>query len=164
MTTSTSEFRRIFVDTSAWLALSVRADQYHGSAARFEAAVGQRVERVTSWGVISETYTWLRYHLGHRDATRWLQEAIGRQRQGVLEVRYPSAGSEASVSRLLARFADQTLSYVDAFSLYLVDQHGDIDAIFAFDHHLALTGVPVVPNAMSPRPTIAAVHAVGGET
>ena len=39
-------------------------------------------------------------------------------------------------------------SYVDACSLALVQSHPDIDVIFAFDHHLTLAGIPVLPGLL----------------
>jgi predicted nucleic acid-binding protein len=55
---------------------------------------------------------------------------------------------EMGIRRNLSRFQDQDLSYVDALSLYVVQSRGDIDAIFAFDHHLALAGLPVFPGPL----------------
>ena len=46
---------------------------------------------------------------------------------------------------LLVRFDDQRLSYVDGHTLAILETRPDIDAVFAFDHHLALSGLPLVP-------------------
>jgi predicted nucleic acid-binding protein len=139
------EIHRVFVDTSAWLALINRDERRHGAAAEFHRSLGKEVTRVTSWGIVGETYTWLRYHTGYRSAERWLHEEAELQERGVLEVVYPTAQTESGVRRTLSRFADQDLSYIDAFSLHIVQARGDIDAIFAFDHHLSLYGIPVLP-------------------
>ena len=135
---------QVFVDTSAWLALFNRNDTYHGDAVAAHRDLAE-ARRVTSWGIVAETYTWLRYHIGYQAGDRWLREAAALEERGVLHVIYPNPGSEASVRRALARFADQDLSYVDAFTLVTVEFHSRIDAIFAFDHHLALAGLPMVP-------------------
>lgn len=141
-----AEVRRIFVDTSAWLALINRNDQRHGAAVRFHRSLNLSVRRVTTWGIVGETYTWLRYHAGYRPAERWLHEQASLEEQAALEVVFPTPSAEAGVRRILSRFADQGLSYVDAFSLSILENRGDIDAVFAFDHHLGLTGVPVFPH------------------
>ncbi len=140
-----NDVRRIFVDTSAWLALINRDERRHAVAIEFHRSLGQGVSRVTSWGVVAETYTWLRHHTGFRSAERWLHEHAELEERGVLEVIYPTRESEGGIRRTLSRFADQDLSYVDAFSLHIAQLRGDIDAFFAFDHHLALYGSPVLP-------------------
>jgi predicted nucleic acid-binding protein len=94
---------------------------------------------------VGETYTWLRYHTGYRSAERWLHEEAALHERGALEVVYPTAETDSGVWRTLSRFADQDLSYVDAFSLHVVHTRVDIDAIFAFDHHLSLYGAAVLP-------------------
>jgi predicted nucleic acid-binding protein len=55
---------------------------------------------------------------------------------------------DTSAWLVLMNRKDQDLSYVDALSLYVVQSHSDIDAIFAFDHHLALAGLPVFPGPL----------------
>ena len=143
-----ADLRRIFVDTSAWLSLMNNKDRYHNDAVMFHRGVDPHAVRMTTWGIVAETYTWLRYHLGARHAQTWLQEETTLQTRRLLDVTYPTALMELGIHRNLSRFADQDLSYVDALSLYIVETHGDIDAIFAFDHHLALTGKPVLPGPL----------------
>jgi predicted nucleic acid-binding protein len=55
---------------------------------------------------------------------------------------------EVGVRRVMDRFHDQTLSYVDAFSIALAQSRPDIDAIFAFDHHMIFAGLPVLPGPL----------------
>ena len=145
---SIAELRGVFVDTSAWLALLNRNDAHYREAVRFHHSLGFAVSFVTTWGVVSETYTWLRYHVGYRQAERWLHEEASLQERGMLDVVYPTATTEAAIHRILSRFSDHDLSYVDAFSLYVIQLRGDVSAIFAFDHHLTLTGKPVLPGPL----------------
>jgi predicted nucleic acid-binding protein len=70
------------------------------------------------------------------------------ENQGFLQVVYPDSQMELGVRKVIGRFHDQQLSYVDAFSLALIQSRPDIDAIFAFDHHLALAGIPVLPGPL----------------
>ncbi len=150
--TSIAESRGAFVDTSAWLALMNRHDPQYRDAVRFHHDLGSSVPRISTWGVLAETYTWLRYHAGYRHAERWLHEAGTLQERGVLVVVYPSAMMEASILRILSRFSDHDLSYVDAFSLHIIQLRVDIDVVFAFDHHLTLAGKPVLPGSLSQSP------------
>ncbi|MHB1684528.1 MAG: TOTE conflict system archaeo-eukaryotic primase domain-containing protein [Bacilli bacterium] len=50
------------------------------------------------------------------------------------------------VAEFPARFADVAMDEkVNAFSIHVIRSNKDLDAAFAFDHHFALAGVPVVP-------------------
>jgi predicted nucleic acid-binding protein len=108
-------------------------------------SLGHSVLRLVTWGVIAETYTWLRYHQGYRIAERWLTGSEQFVAEGRLEVLYPAEFMGPGIHRPLRRFEDQDLSYVDALSIALIQSRGDIDAVFAFDPRLGLAGVPVLP-------------------
>jgi uncharacterized protein len=144
-TTSTGEIKGLFVDTSAWLALLNRKDGRHVAATTFQRSLPSNVRRVTSWGIVAETYTWLRYHLGFFHADRWLSEEAALQSREVLEVVFPHPSMEAGIRRELTQYSDQDLSYVDALTLHLARTRGDIDGIFGFDRHLAMTRLPLLP-------------------
>jgi predicted nucleic acid-binding protein len=101
--------------------------------------------RITSWGIVSETFTWIRYHIGSWEASRWLALKESLEQQGFLQVVFPDSQMEVGVRKVIDRFHDQDLSYVDAFSIALIQSRPDIDAIFAFDHHMALAGLPILP-------------------
>lgn len=128
------------------------SERDHAAAVAFHREVGGSVPRVTTWGIIAETYTWLRYHVGYRQADFWLREEAELEDRGVLEVVFPSAETEAGTRRELSRFPDQDLSYVDALTLHVVRTRRDIDVIFSFDHQLLLAGLPVLPGPMSRAP------------
>ena len=104
--------------------------------------------RITSWGIVSETFTWIRYHIGDREASRWLTVKDSLENQGFLQVIYPDSQMEAGVRKVIGRYHDQKLSYVDAFTIALIQSRPDIDAVFAFDHHLTLAGIPVLPGPL----------------
>ena len=70
------------------------------------------------------------------------------ENQGFLQVIYPDSQMEAGVRKVIGRYHDQKLSYVDAFSIALIQSRPDIDAVFAFDHHMALAGLPVLPGLL----------------
>lgn len=148
--TYTSEVRKVFVDTSAWIDLMNKKELHHAAAVAFHQGLSPSTLRITSWGIVSETFTWIRYHIGYREASRWLDLKDSLEKQGFLQIVFPDYQMEPGVKRVLDRFHDQKLSYVDAFSIALVQSHPDIDAIFAFDHHLALAGLPVLPGLLNP--------------
>jgi uncharacterized protein len=148
MTTSIADIKRVFVDTSAWIDLMNSKERHHTAAVTFHKGLAPMTLRITSWGIVSETFTWIRYHIGYREASRWLSLKDSLENQGFLQVVYPDSQMELGVRKVIGRFHDQQLSYVDAFSLALIQSRPDIDAIFAFDHHLALAGIPVLPGPL----------------
>jgi predicted nucleic acid-binding protein len=140
MTTSISDIKRVFIDTSAWIDLMNSNERHHTAAVTFHKSLAPMTLRITSWGIVSETFTWIRYHIGNREASRWLTVKDAMENQG--------SQMEAGVRKVIGRYDDQKLSYVDAFSLALIHSRPDIDAIFAFDHHMTLAGIPVLPGPL----------------
>jgi predicted nucleic acid-binding protein len=148
MTTSIADIQHVFVDTSAWIDLMNRNERHHVDAVAFHKSLAPMTLRITTWGIVSETFTWIRYHVGSREASRWLTSKEMLERQGLLQVVFPDPLMEVGVRRVIDRFHDQDLSYVDAFSIALIQSRPDIDAIFAFDHHMTLAGLPVLPGLL----------------
>jgi uncharacterized protein len=148
MMTSIADIKRVFIDTSAWIDLMNSNERHHTAAVNFHKSLTPMVLRITTWGIVSETYTWIRYHIGCREASRWLAMKDSLEDQGFLQVVCPDHQIEIGVRKVISRFHDQQLSYVDAFSLALIQARPDIDAIFAFDHHMSLAGIPVLPGLL----------------
>lgn len=139
---------RVFIDSGAFLALVDPRDAYHAEAVEFYRSLPGRSERMTSWAVVSECYTWLLYHVNGVRARRWLGDIGDAEDQGRLHVIYPDPSLDLQTRRILQRFEDQQLSYTDALTLAILQMHSGIAAIFAFDHHMALAGVPVRPGTL----------------
>jgi len=148
MTTSIADIQHVFVDTSAWIDLMNRNERHHVDAVAFHKSLAPMTLRITTWGIVSETFTWIRYHVGSREASRWLASKEVLERQGLLQVVFPDPLMEVGVRKVIDRLHDQDLSYVDAFSIALIQSRPDIDAIFAFDHHMTLAGLPVLPGLL----------------
>ena len=143
-----ADIRRVFIDTSAWIDLMNSNERHHLAAVTFHKSLAPMTLRITSWGMVSETYTWIRYHIGEREASRWLDVKDAMENQGFLQIIYPDPQMEAGVRKVIGRYYDQKLSYVDAFSIALIQSRPDIDAVFAFDHHMTLAGIPVLPGLL----------------
>ncbi len=152
--TSTADIQRLFVDSSAWIDLMNKNERHHGVAVAFHKSLAPMTLRITTWGIVSETFTWIRYHIGNHDASRWLALKEALEHQGFLQVVFPDPQMELGVRKVLDRFHDQALSYVDAFSIALIQSRPDIDAIFAFHHHMTLAGLPVLPGHLDKAPKL----------
>lgn len=131
---------RVFVDTSALLALLAAGDEHHPRAAAcFEALAREAAPLVTTSYVLLETYALV----GRRHGLT----AVGRFRASfaplfaVLWV--DEELHEAGLDRLGAG-RESDVSLVDAVSLVAM-RRARIGRAFAFDPHLGLDGAEVVP-------------------
>ncbi len=82
---SIDDIQRVFVDTSAWIDLMNRNERHHADAVAFHKSLVPMTLRITTWGIVSETFTWIRYHVGSREASRWLVSKELLERQGLLQ-------------------------------------------------------------------------------
>ncbi|MGH3996127.1 MAG: type II toxin-antitoxin system VapC family toxin [Pseudonocardiaceae bacterium] len=127
----------IFVDTSFWYALQVRADVNHSAAATLLAQFGPRRPLVTSDRVCEETWTLLRRRRGHRaavafaDAVRSVNTRVGTRRI--------DATIADDAWAWLRRRDDREFSFVDASSFALMRVLRVTEA-FAFDGDFAAAG------------------------
>jgi predicted nucleic acid-binding protein len=129
--------RAVFVDTSAWYALADFDDRHHETAARLlERLVRDRRVLLTTNSVVGETYTLLRARLGHAAAHGFLERV--RHSSSIRRV-FVAEAWEVLAEELLARYADQDFSYVDATS-FVTMQQIEVAEAFAYDHHFAVAG------------------------
>lgn len=91
---------------------------------------------VTTDHVIAETYTYLRGHLGSAAALGFLSAIRASATTRRVHI---TAEWEIAAEELLAQYADQDFSYVDATSFVAMRRLRVRDA-FAFDHHFVIVG------------------------
>jgi predicted nucleic acid-binding protein len=133
--------RKVFVDTSAFVALRNRAEQEHASArATLGRLVAERASLFTSNYVFAETYTALLVRIGRVEAIEWGRRF--RASEAIELVRIEEAVDEEAWS-ILVSHADKPWSYVDACSFALMEREGTAEA-FAFDRHFVQRGLTLV--------------------
>lgn len=104
-----------FVDSSFWIALTLRRDQHHAVAERiWTAGTGALV---TSELVLGETWTFISRRAGHRWAVEF-QRSVTRVPQ--LSVRHVDEELSEEAWRWLLRHDERTYSFVDATSFGLM--------------------------------------------
>ncbi len=133
---------RVFIDTSAFVALRNRDEREHEAArSALEDLIAQRIPMFTSSYVFSETYTALLVRVGRREAIAW-----GRQMRAGTAIEILTIDDELADEawRLLEERADKTWSHVDATSFALMDRERST-AAFAFDRHFEQRGLRVTP-------------------
>ncbi len=135
---------RVFVDTSAFVALRNRSEREHAAArASLDELLDAGASLFTSNYVFAETYTALLIRLSRAEAIAW-----GRAfRSGtVVEPVRVDEEVEEDAWTILEAHSDKGWSYVDATSFALMAREGTSEA-FAFDQHFVQRGLHVVPGS-----------------
>jgi len=130
---------RVFVDTSAVIALLVATDEFHQAAnSAFASLSAREAPLLTTSYVLVETYALLGRRLGI-DAVRGFREHF----TPLLEVVWVNRDLHERALDMLLQRAYRTLSLVDVTS-FLVIQGQKIEEVFAFDRHFSNEGFRLV--------------------
>ena len=133
--------RRVFVDTSAWLAVTDSSDVHHVQAAdTYTRLLGSHTVLVVTILVIAETQIWLRRRFGSEEALAFLKN-INESMQ--IEIVYPDSTLEKKAKQILHQYADQDFSLADAISFAWLKEAGLSDA-FSYDLHFVTAGFNLV--------------------
>jgi predicted nucleic acid-binding protein len=133
---------RLFCDTSYFYACFDRSDINHqGARALAVEAAASSAILCTTWDVISETITLLRYRRGFREALAFLTEI----RPQLHVVNYgESVRKEAE--QIFRRYGrDHRLSFCDAISFVVVSALLEHIPCLAFDEDFRTLGLSVIP-------------------
>jgi predicted nucleic acid-binding protein len=137
--------RAVFVDTSGWLALVLRNDQYHQEAASYYQFLRSRqIPLVTSDYVLDETFTRLRYDAGVKTALRAKQAFDKAQEMNLLSVQWVDEPIATEAWEMFVKYHDQDVSFTDCTS-WSICRRLNITSVFAFDAHFSLPGLVVNP-------------------
>lgn len=132
----------VFVDASAWIAVSDRRDRYHGEAKKaYQLLLGDRQTLVTTNLVVAEAYVVIRRTGGHAQAMRFLKSIRGSAR--LMKV-YSEAQLESIAEEILWKYCDQDFSFADAVSFAVMQARG-IEQAFTLDNHFATVGFQMLP-------------------
>lgn len=133
----------VFVDSGAWIALTIERDAHHNIAVdEYRQLVARSVSLITTNLVIGESYALIYRFGGHEPAIRFLGML---RRHPALTKLYSDAHLEDEAEVLLTRYADQNFTFVDAVSFAAMRSRGMTEA-FAFDHHFQVAGFTVIPS------------------
>lgn len=128
---------KVFVDTSAWLALYDRSDQHHQAARRIVAQLKlQRASLVLSDFVLAESLTLIRFRVGHSWAVRFGQMVLESRVTEIIEVDQKLRRRTWDIFR---QYDDKDFSFVDCSSFALMERLS-VPAAFAFDRHFEQYG------------------------
>jgi len=129
--------QRVFVDTSAFIALLDPRDDCHAQAVHVEQSLsGQAARLVTTNFVLDETYTGLRGKIQHSAILRFRDSVRQSQRLKVVRI---TEAVEDQAWEIFARYDDKDFSFTDCTSFAVMRQLG-ITTALTFDDHFEQFG------------------------
>lgn len=132
---------RVFCDTSFFYATLDPDDTYYERAGDIlDEIVAARTRLLTTWDVISETITLLRYRMGFRAALGFLADIEPTLRL----VHYGDRTRAAAEQVFRQRARDHRLSFCDALSFVVVTTLLDHMVCVAFDDDFQALGLTVI--------------------
>jgi predicted nucleic acid-binding protein len=129
---------KVFLDSGAFIALLNRSDRWHLD---MRDLFSSPVAWATSLAVVSETHSWFLHRSGEEAARQF--QALLRGMSGLV-VHELSLALHNATLRMLDKLRGHKLTYVDASSLVLLEQH-KTSQVWGTDHHLSLLGAKVLP-------------------
>jgi predicted nucleic acid-binding protein len=132
--------RRVFVDSSAYFALSDQNEQRHASAKTvLEGLATQRWHLFTTNFVVAEAHALLLNRLGRRFARRLLHDVD----HGATTIVRVAPQDERRAREILSQYDDKDFSLTDAIS-FAVMERLRIAHAFSFDHHFSQYGLTIL--------------------
>ena len=132
--------RRVFVDSSAYLALLDRQDKNHPAAtALVRQLAAEHFRQFTTNTLIIETHSLLLSRMGLREATQFLR-AMEQTNTVIVRAR---AADEERAKAIIFHYGDKDFSLADAISFVVMERLG-IRRAFTFDRHFAQYGLTVL--------------------
>lgn len=134
----------IFVDSSAWIALSNPRDRHYDEAITiFNRLLQRRMQIVTTDYVIDETVTRLRYDLSHAAAVKFLDVIERTAQEETVAVTGVDRHLFQEALRLFRQYDSARLSFTDCTSFAVCQKHR-ISEVFAFDSDFEMMGITML--------------------
>ena len=125
--------KKIFINTSAFLALEDESDQHHEEALRFRDKVlsGGNYEIITTSYILDESLTLIRARLGIKASIDFSKKI---RKSKVVEILPVTKEIEEDALDLFEKYDDKDFSFTDCVSFSVMLKMG-IKEAFAFDRH-----------------------------
>lgn len=122
----------VFVDASAWVAITNSSDRHHAEAHRiYQRLLRSGTPFLTSTWTVYEALSIVKSRMGHQQAETLWKRLV---RPSVVTVVKVSERLEAGALQLFWRYRDKDWGVVDCSSLRIMEETGCRQA-FAFDRH-----------------------------
>ncbi|HEY6364708.1 MAG TPA: PIN domain-containing protein [Candidatus Binatia bacterium] len=97
---------KVFLDTGAFLALADEDDKYHSAAtSTYTELLQAKAQLLTSNFVLSETYSLIRFKVGHRAAVEFMKSFAG------IKILRVSEAIEQTAKLIFVRYDDKDFSF-----------------------------------------------------
>jgi predicted nucleic acid-binding protein len=131
---------KIFVDTSAWLALHDKNDQYHNKAVAKSLEIKkQRLELITSEYIFDESTTLIRYRISHSAAVLFGDSLINSSIVSIIDI---TEDVRLKAWEIFKKYDDKELSFTDCTSFILMKEL-KLHRAFTFDEHFKQVGFEI---------------------
>jgi predicted nucleic acid-binding protein len=131
--------RAIFVDTSAWFALSCHQDHDHPAIRDLFAM--NRLPLLTTDYILDETITLLQARLNHAYAVRFLDRLVS---SSLVQLIYLSPRQIQATMTLFRNRPDKNWSFTDGTSFVVMEEY-QMEVALTLDKHFRQAGFPVKP-------------------
>jgi predicted nucleic acid-binding protein len=133
--------RRVFVDSSVYLALLDTDDEHHGQATELLRQLAQeRYRQFTTNVLLIESHALILSVLGRAQAAQFLQD-MEESNTVVIRVR---AADEERAQQILLQYTDKDFSFADAISFTVMERLA-LPLAFTFDRDFSQYGLTVIP-------------------
>jgi predicted nucleic acid-binding protein len=131
---------KIFVDTSAFVALFSKVDEFHAVASSYLASLDLAgTELSTTNYVFDETMTRLRKKIGHKAAVHFGVHFLS---SGLFNKYYVERDLEKEAFKVFRKYPDKELSFTDCVSFAVMKRSG-ITKAFTFDADFRKAGFEI---------------------
>jgi uncharacterized protein len=136
---------KLFVDTSAWVAISDRRDTYHSQAIAFNQQVARNVTLVVTNYILDETYTLLLINAGYAATLSFKRKFDILLQTSVVDLIWVTPEIANQTWQVFEQFnTDKQWSFTDCTS-YVAMKNQGITEVFSFDHHFSQMGFTRLP-------------------
>lgn len=133
--------KHLFGDTSFFYAVLDKRDRDHSAASQLAQFIQERqIPLITTWGIIVETVTLLRYRYSYRGATTFIDQVLPQ-----LNIFYVDAEARAKALRSFLKFSrDKEISLCDAVSYIVITERLNFIPCLRFDEDFKRLGLIVL--------------------
>lgn len=133
--------REIFIDSSAWIAINNKKDQFHNKAIKINRELLQnRCHYITTNFVLDETYTALLTKVSCFAAVDFGEKVINSRAISIIHI---TAKFEKEAWNIFKQYSDKFFSFTDCTS-FVIMRRLRLEEAFTGDHHFEQAGFKIL--------------------
>lgn len=132
---------KVFIDTSAWIALYDKNDKYHNHAKKiWTEIINKKIQMYTTFDILDETITLLRFRIGYKNSVDFGKNIFTSKIIHIIEI---NTELRTKAWEYYNKFSDKKLSFTDCTSFAAMSVF-NITKTFTFDNHFKQVGFIVL--------------------